>query len=54
MSKKLVHDDDPSARIWAPEEGFREQESLHFATGISETLQQKQDVSDTAEVAISG
>ncbi|PKU36295.1 rna-directed dna polymerase from mobile element jockey-like [Limosa lapponica baueri] len=54
VSKKLVCDDVPSARTWAAEEGFREQESLHLDTGLSETVQQQQDVSNIAEVVISG
>lgn len=31
--------------------GRTEQESLHFDTGLSETVQQQQDVSDIAEAS---
>lgn len=54
MSKKLVSDEIPSATIWAAQVEFREQESLHFDTGFSETVQQQEDVSDIVEVVISG
>jgi len=42
VSKNLASGDDASARIWAAEGGLREQESLHFDTRLSETVQQRQ------------